>query len=86
MEAALVKAVVSWLLNKLWSWASEEIKDALSRQRAEEHIRKVLGDYEKVLEEAKEKAKDGLTEEEKNEIRQKKIALEQSLINNIQPN
>lgn len=76
------KVVVGWLLNKLWSFADSTVRDALAKAQWESHVKKTLDEYAKVIEEAKTKASDGLTDEERDEIRKKKTELEEALINN----
>ena len=76
------KVVVGWLLNKLWSFADSAVRDALAKAQWESHVKKTLDEYSKVIEEAKVKAIDGLTDEEKDEIRKKKTELEEALIYN----
>ena len=77
----LLNSLRGFVLKRLWSLADTAIKDIIAKNHWESHIKTVLADYEKVIEEAKVKASDGLTEEEKNEIRQKKTDLEKLLIN-----
>lgn len=76
------QAALSWLATKIWNYISDKVKDDLSKERWSEYVKEVLSKYDKVIEEARIKAIDGLTEEEKNEIRRKKIELETELINN----
>lgn len=75
--------LLSWLLNYLWGKASPTIKDQFSQGPLREHIKKILGDYEKVVLDAQAQMNDGtpLTAEEIAEIRRKKIELEERLIN-----
>lgn len=75
------QAILTWLVPKIWKYVSDEVKDYLSNDRWEDHVKDTLAKYDAVIEEARIKAQDGLTEEEKNEIRRKKIELEESLIN-----
>lgn len=73
--------MLSYVLSKIWNMVNDAVKDGLAKQRWQEHVKKTLADYEKVIEEARTKAADGLTEEEKAEIRKKKTELEESLFN-----
>lgn len=75
------KAILGWLLNRLWGMADNAIRDALAKSQWESHVKKTLEEYEKVIEDAKVKAQDGLTDEEKEEIRKKKSDLEESIFN-----
>ena len=75
------QAFLTWLASNIWKYVSNEVKTSLSRYHWENHVKEVLAKYEQVINEAHEKAKDGLTEEEKNEIRKKKIDLETELLN-----
>lgn len=73
--------MLSYVMSKIWGMVSDAVKDGLAKQRWEARVKKTLADYEKVIEEAKIKAADGLTDEEKDEIRRKKTELEESLFN-----
>lgn len=75
------QAFLTWLAQQIWGYVSSEIKDQLARGQWEQSVKEILVEYEKVIHEAQEKAKDGLTEDEKNEIRKKKIELETKLLN-----
>lgn len=81
LASPLGQAFANYILAKLWGLVSDAVKDGLAKQRWQEHVKKTLADYEKVIEEARTKAADGLTEEEKAEIRKKKTELEESLFN-----
>lgn len=80
---AVIQAVLSFVLNWLWNKAQKEIQDALVTAEIEKRVKNVLAEYDKVVMEAEEMKKDGLTEEEKRIIREKKIALEKALLNDI---
>lgn len=80
---AVIQAVLSFVLNWLWTKAQKEIQDALVTAEIEKRVKNVLAEYDKVVMEAEEMKKDGLTEEEKRIIREKKIALEKALLNDI---
>lgn len=80
---AVIQAVLSFVLNWLWTKAQKEIQDALVTAEIEKRVKAVLAEYDKVVMEAEEMKKDGLTEEEKRIIREKKIALEKALLNDI---
>ena len=80
---AVIQAVLSFVLNWLWTKAQKEIQDALVTAEIEKRVKGILEDYDKVVQEAEEMKKDGLTEEEKRIIREKKIALEKALLNDI---
>lgn len=80
---AVIQAVLSFVLNWLWNKAQKEIQDALVTAEIEKRVKVILADYDKVVHEAEEMKKDGLTEEEKRIIREKKIALEKALLNDI---
>lgn len=80
---AVIGIILNYVLTWLWKKAETEIKDALVTAEIEKRIKIILEDYEKVVQEAEEMKKDGLTEDEKRVIREKKIALEKSLINDI---
>ena len=80
---AVIQAVLSFVLNWLWTKAQKEIQDALVTAEIEKRVKVILADYDKVVMEAEEMKKDGLTEEEKRIIREKKIALEKALLNDI---
>ena len=80
---AVIQAVLSFVLNWLWTKAQKEIQDALVTAEIEKRVKVILADYDKVVQEAEEMKKDGLTEEEKRIIREKKIALEKALLNDI---
>lgn len=80
---AVIQAVLSFVLNWLWNKAQKEIQDALVTAEIEKRVKAVLAEYDKVVQEAEEMKKDGLTEEEKRIIREKKIALEKALLNDI---
>lgn len=75
----------TWLAQKIWGYVTDEVKQKLAEKQWETNVKDILVKYEKVIAEAQEKAKDGLTEEEKNEIRKKKIALETELLNSRRP-
>jgi hypothetical protein len=76
---------LTWLASKIWGFVSDEMKNQLAQGHWESHVKDVLAKYDAVINDAHEKAKDGLTEEEKNEIRNKKIALELELLNSQPP-
>lgn len=80
---AVIQAILSFVLNWLWNKAQKEIQDALVTAEIEKRVKVILADYDKVVQEAEEMKKDGLTEEEKRIIREKKIALEKALLNDI---
>ena len=80
---AVIQAILSFVLNWLWTKAQKEIQDALVTAEIEKRVKNVLAEYDKVVMEAEEMKKDGLTEEEKRIIREKKIALEKALLNDI---
>jgi|GEM_PF-4612533 len=80
------QAMISWLASKLWNYASDKVRKELAENEWEKHVKDILTKYDAVIDLAAEKAKDGLTEEEKNDIRQKKIALETELLNARRPN
>ena len=74
------KFILSWVLEKVWGIASTETKDLFAKNKMDEHIHGLLAQYELVIEEARVKALDGLTKDEIDEIRKKKIELENKLI------
>jgi hypothetical protein len=77
--------VLSWLLGNIWKVASDEMKSAFADNQIRAHVKLVLADYEKVIEEARVKGLDGYTEEEKADIRKKKTELEERLMNETTP-
>ena len=85
-SSAAGRSFLTWLASRIWGYVDDTIKNELSREHWVSHVKDVLAKYDAVIEEAHEKAKDGLTEEEKNEIRSKKIALETELLNSQRPN
>jgi hypothetical protein len=72
---------LTWLAQQIWGYVAAEVKKTLAKGEWEQNVKEVLAQYEAVIHEAQEKAKDGLTEDEKNEIRRKKIELETKLLN-----
>lgn len=74
--------LLKWALEKIWGLISEQGKEEFLHQKVKSHVVSNLDKYEKIIVEANELAKDGLTEDEKNEIRRKKIEVELDLINN----
>lgn len=80
----LVKWVLSWLATKLWTWASDTLKEQWAKQEAQKrldsHIKEQLARYEEAIKYGQELAKDGLTNDEKELIRKKKIEVERDLI------
>jgi hypothetical protein len=85
--SAFIQIIVGYVLQFLWKKAEETIKDNLVKAEVQKQFNKrvkdVLAEYELVIKEANEKAKDGLTEQEIQEIRAKKIKLEEELINAV---
>jgi len=77
------KSLASWILSKLWGYASSEMQDYLAHQRWEKHLKVNLEKYEKLILEYDNKIDSGqtLTEEEINELRRKKIEIEKDIIN-----
>lgn len=80
-NSSVGKMLLNFLLNKLWKYITESQKDALFEEKLQKHIKEKLSEYEKVIELANAMAKDGLSEDEKNEIRKRKIEIETSLVN-----
>lgn len=80
----LFKWVLSWLASKLWTLASDTLKDQWAKQEArrklDDHIRQQLERYEEAVKYGQELAKDGLTDAEKQAIRKRKIEIERDLI------
>lgn len=75
------QSLVSWLIKFLWEKASAPIREEIAKEKLKTYIAGVLADYEKAVKDATEKAKDGLTPEEIEEIRRKKIEIEERLMN-----
>lgn len=75
------QTVLMWLFSLVWKYASSEVKDKISQDQIQRHIKDVLAEYEKVIEDARLKGLDGYTEIEKEEIRKKKTELEERLMN-----
>lgn len=84
-NSSIGKMLLNFLLNKLWKYITESQKDALFEEKLQKHIREKLAEYEKIIELANTLAKDGLSEDEKNEIRKRKIEIETSLVNFTNP-
>jgi hypothetical protein len=84
-STAAGQSFLTWLASKIWGFVNDEMKNQLAKSHWELHVKDVLKKYDDVINYAHEKAKDGLTEEEKNEIRQKKVALETELLNSQPP-
>lgn len=83
MIKTLVASILQYVLVFIWKKAEEAIKDKLVQEQVEKRVREALDDYEKIIMEAQELAKNGLTEEEKNAIRKKKIELEKRIFNSF---
>lgn len=84
-NSMLGKAVLNFLLNNLWGLATKAAKEELARKTFEEVLKVHLKAYDDVVAWANEISKDGLTEEEKNEIRKRKIEIEKAIINGTRP-
>jgi hypothetical protein len=80
-KSQLGKMLMSFLFKKLWQYIDDMEKDKLLEEKLKTHIKEKLTEYEKIIEQANEMAKDGLSEDEKAEIRKRKIDVETSIIN-----
>lgn len=81
-----MQAFGAWLLKQFMTligqWLVKLGQWRLSLWKSEANIKKQSDTMVEVIKETDDLAKDGLTEEEKNEIRKKKIAIEEDLFNN----
>lgn len=75
------QAFLAWVLGKIWNVVDDKIKDAMAKDRVNVAVAKALEDYEQIIKDQNLMAADGLTEEEKNEIRRRKAAAQASIIN-----
>ena len=65
----------------LWKWLGDEGQKLLAKNHISGAVEKSLAEYESVMEEQKVMAQDGLTEEEKNALREKKAKIRADIIN-----
>lgn len=65
----------------IWKWLSDGAKDKIAKNHISDAIDNALKEYDSVIEEQKVLAIDGLTEEEKNVIREKKSKIRADIIN-----
>lgn len=75
------QAFLAWILSKVWDVVSDEIKDRTAKDRVEKAVAKALEDYEQIIKDQNLMAADGLTEEEKNEIRRRKAKAQADIVN-----
>ncbi len=75
------QAFLSWIVVKIWAIAEEKFKKEVAKDQIEKAVAKALADYEQVLIDQNLMAVDGLTEEEKNEIRRRKAKTQTDIIN-----
>lgn len=75
------QAALTWLGGKIWARLNEAAQAELSKKHVEEAVKKAMEDYEKVLEDQIVLAKDGLSDDEKNEIRRRKAEAQARIIN-----
>lgn len=72
---------LSWVLSKIWSVVEDKIKEEVAKDKINTAVAKALAEYEQVIHDQNLMAVDGLTEEEKNEIRRRKAAAQAAIIN-----
>lgn len=76
------QAALSWLVGHIWNLLNDKFKKEIAKNDVEKMIKESLDEYEKVLEKQRVLSLDGLTDEEKNEIRKAKIAIQVGIFNN----
>lgn len=72
---------LSWVLSKIWDVVEDRIKNEVAKDKINDAVAKALAEYEQVLIDQNIMAVDGLTEEEKNEIRKRKAKAQSDIIN-----
>lgn len=75
------QAFLAWILGKIWNVVDDKIKDATAKDRVNKAVAKALEDYEQIIKDQNLMAADGLTEEEKNEIRRRKAKAQSDIVN-----
>lgn len=82
----LVQSALGWLAKWVWKKLEDWRKDQIAEEQIKKNVHAVLEKYELLVLRFDELSDQGkLTDEVKNEIRNEKIKLEESLINRIQP-
>lgn len=83
MLASIGQMIVSWLLSWAWSKAEAGLKDYLANDHLKGMIKDTLAEYERLVlsVDAKQDAGVPLSKEEEDEVRRKKIELEERLLN-----
>lgn len=71
-----------WLASLLWKFLKDAQKEIVADVEIKKMVNKALDEYEKVLKDQNAMSIDGLTEDEKNEIRRRKIAIQTGVFNN----
>ena len=81
LTSSIGKSLLTFLINKIWKYADTNIRKEIAKRELEKEISSLIKEYDEVVLWAESLKKDGLTEEEKNEIRKRKIAIESGIIN-----
>lgn len=75
------QAFLSWVVTRAWDVITEKSRKEIAKRELDAAITKALADYEQVIKDQNLLAADGLTEEEKNEIRKRKAKIQSSIVN-----
>lgn len=75
------KALITLLIQILWKYGTAEVTEKLSKERLRDFVEDQLKKHEEIVKWAEGLKADGLTEEEKNEIRRRKIEIEKAIVN-----
>ena len=80
----LVQSLLAWIAKYIFGILSEQWQDYVAHQRVEAHVKETMDKYAELILKYDEKQDAGLiTETDKEALRNEKIKLEESLINNI---
>lgn len=75
------QSIITWLVKLLWTYASGEAKEKIAGSDIKKLVKEKLVEYDAVIAHAQLLASDGLTDAEKEEIRNAKAKIESDLIN-----
>ena len=75
------QALLTWLGGKIWDKLSEEAREVIAKNEMQKAVKNALEELDKITEDQIELSKDGLSDQEKEQIRRRKAAAQARILN-----